>query len=120
MMSIVAENLRERVFRANLELVEAGLVLDTFGNVSGIDREAGVVIIKPSGVPYSELAPETMVPVSLETGEVLQGDLRPSSDTPTHLELYRHFKDINGITHTHSRHATKWAQACREIPSTTG
>lgn len=102
--------LRERVLAANLELVESGLVMGTFGNVSGVDREAGLFVIKPSGVPYRELAPEHMVPVSLETGEVLEGDLRPSSDTPTHLELYRAFP-CGGIAHTHSEHATALAQA---------
>jgi L-ribulose-5-phosphate 4-epimerase len=109
-MSGVSEELRERVHRANLALVEAGLVLDTFGNVSGVDREAGLMLIKPSGVPYDDLTPGAMVPVSLETGEVLEGELRPSSDTPTHLELYRALP-CGGIAHTHSRAATTLAQA---------
>lgn len=109
-MSPALEGLREKVYRANMELVESGLVLDTFGNVSGVDREAGLLLIKPSGVPYPDLSPENMVPVSLETGEVLGGDLRPSSDTPTHLELYRAFP-CGGIAHTHSQAATTLAQA---------
>ena len=113
-MSRVSQELRGKVYRANLKLVEAGLVLDTFGNVSGVDREAGLLLIKPSGVPYPELSPETMVPVSLETGEVLEGDLRPSSDTPTHLELYRAFP-CGGVAHTHSRAATTLAQARLEV-----
>ncbi len=104
------EELREQVFRANLALVEAGLVKDTFGNVSGVDRERGLFVIKPSGVPYAELSPSGMVAVSLETGETLEGDLRPSSDTPTHLELYRAFP-CGGIAHTHSQAATTLAQA---------
>ncbi|MGW8267869.1 MAG: L-ribulose-5-phosphate 4-epimerase AraD [Longimicrobiales bacterium] len=104
------ENLREEVFRANLALVEAGLVTDTFGNVSGVDREEGLFFIKPSGVSYDDLSPAAMVPVSLETGEALDGGLRPSSDTPTHLELYRAFP-CGGIAHTHSEGATTLAQA---------
>ena len=104
------EELREAVFRANLALVEAGLVMDTFGNVSGADREAGLFFIKPSGVPYPDLSPGKMVPVSLENGEVMEGDLRPSSDTPTHLELYRAFP-CGGVAHTHSEAATTLAQA---------
>ena len=106
-----AAALREGVWRANLELASSGLVTGTFGNVSGADREAGLLFIKPSGVPYDQLTPELMVPVSLETGEVLEGTLRPSSDTPTHLELYRAFP-CGGIAHTHSEHATALAQAC--------
>jgi L-ribulose-5-phosphate 4-epimerase len=109
-MSAGPRDLRERVYRANLDLVESGLVLDTFGNVSGVDREAGLFFIKPSGLPYPELTPETMVPVSLETAEPLEGNLRPSSDTPTHLELYRAFP-CGGIAHTHSQAATTLAQA---------
>ena len=108
-MSDPTKHLREAVFQANLELADSGLVLDTFGNVSGVDREAGLFFIKPSGVPYTDLTPESMVPVSLETGEVLGGDLRPSSDTPTHLELYRAFP-CGGIAHTHSQAATTLAQ----------
>jgi L-ribulose-5-phosphate 4-epimerase len=107
---MLAEELREEVWRANLALGESGLVTGTFGNVSGVDREAGLFAIKPSGVPYDELSPAHMVPVSLETGEVLQGTLRPSSDTPTHLELYRAFP-CGGVAHTHSEYATALAQA---------
>jgi len=103
-------DLREAVYRANLELVESGLVFGTFGNVSGVDRNAGVFFIKPSGVPYGELSPDHMVPVSLETGEALGAGLRPSSDAPTHLELYRAFP-CGGIAHTHSEFATTLAQA---------
>jgi len=102
--------LRERVWRANLELAGSGLVSGTFGNVSAVDRGAGLFVIKPSGVPYGELGPEHMVAVSLETGEVLEGSFRPSSDTPTHLELYRAFP-CGGVAHTHSELATALAQA---------
>jgi L-ribulose-5-phosphate 4-epimerase len=109
------DDIKERVCRANLELVEHKLVVFTWGNVSEIDRRAGIVAIKPSGVSYDDMRPDHMVILDLD-GHVIDGDLRPSSDTPTHLELYRHFKDIGGITHTHSRHATMWAQACRELP----
>lgn len=110
------EELKRRVCEANLELVREGLVVHTFGNVSGIDRARGLVVIKPSGVSYSELTPERMVVVSLETGKVLDSGLRPSSDTPTHLELYRAFAGVGGVVHTHSLHATAWAQAGCEIP----
>ncbi len=109
------ERLRESVCRANLELVRQGLVVLTWGNVSGMDRDAGVVAIKPSGVDYDELTPEEIVLLDLR-GNVLEGDLKPSSDTPTHLELYRSFEKIGGIVHTHSTYATMWAQAQREIP----
>ncbi|HVM42358.1 MAG TPA: L-ribulose-5-phosphate 4-epimerase AraD [Gemmatimonadales bacterium] len=102
--------LREAVCRANLALVEGGIAFGTFGNVSGADREAGVLVIKPSGVPYDQLTPARMVAVSLETGAVMGGDLRPSSDTPTHLELYRAF-GCAGIAHAHSEAATALAQA---------
>lgn len=108
--------LRERVFDANLELVRAGLVILTFGNVSGVDRDEGVFAIKPSGVPYDELRPEAIVVVDLESGDVVAGEHRPSSDTPTHAVLYRHFKSVGGIVHTHSRFATAWAQAARDLP----
>ena len=108
------ETLREQVWRANLDLVSSGLVTGTFGNVSGVDRESGVFVIKPSGVPYDDLSPEAMVPVSLETGEVLEGDLRPSSDTPTHRALYRAFP-CGGVAHTHSEYATSLAQARRPV-----
>jgi L-ribulose-5-phosphate 4-epimerase len=104
------ESLREVVFRANRALAGSGLVFGTFGNVSGVDREAGVVMIKPSGVPYDALTPAHMVPVSLRTGEVLEGEWRPSSDTPTHLAIYRAFP-CGGIVHTHSEAATVLAQA---------
>lgn len=110
------ESLKRDVCEANLELVREGLVTETWGNASGIDRNRGLVVIKPSGVPYSGMKPAHMVVVSLETGAVLEGRLRPSSDTPTHLVLYRGFPKIGGIVHTHSVHATAWAQARRAIP----
>jgi len=109
-MGRVAGELRETVYRANRELAGSGLVHGTFGNVSGVDRAAGLFVIKPSGVPYEEQTPDHMVPVSLETGEVVEGRLRPSSDTPTHLELYRAFP-CGGIVHTHSEAASAFAQA---------
>lgn len=108
--------LREHVYEANREIVRAGLVVLTFGNASAADRAAGVMAIKPSGVPYDMLRPDAMVVVDLETGEVRDGEHRPSSDTPTHLVLYRSFEGVGGIVHTHSPFATAWAQACREIP----
>ena len=104
--------LRLRVHRANMSLASTGLVTGTFGNVSGADFDHGVMLIKPSGVPYDTLKPADLVPVSLETGAVLEGTLRPSSDTPTHLELYRAFK-CGGVVHTHSPLATAFAQARR-------
>ena len=107
---MIAAELRDLVFRANQRLAGTGLVHGTFGNVSGVDYDAGVCVIKPSGVPYTELSPAHMVPVSLETGAVLDSTLRPSSDTPTHLELYRAFR-CGGIVHTHSEAATTLAQA---------
>ena len=110
------DELKRRVYDANLKLVEEGLVVRTFGNASGIDRTAGRVVIKPSGVPYADLEPKHMVVVSLENGSVIGGNLRPSSDTPTHLILYRAFRDIGGVVHTHSSFATGWAQAGRSIP----
>ncbi len=110
------EALKREVCEANLQLVREGLVIQTFGNVSGVDRASGCVVIKPSGVGYEGMKPEQMVVLSLETGEVVEGQLNPSSDTPTHLVLYRAFKDVGGIVHTHSAHATAWAQARREIP----
>jgi L-ribulose-5-phosphate 4-epimerase len=109
-------DLRERVLEANREIVRAGLVILTFGNVSGIDRAAGVMAIKPSGVPYDALGPESIVLVDVESGATLEGEYRPSSDTPTHLALYRRFATVGGIVHTHSPHATAWAQARRAIP----
>jgi L-ribulose-5-phosphate 4-epimerase len=108
--------LRERVFEANREIVRAGLVVLTFGNASAVDRDAGVLAIKPSGVPYEELGPESMVVVDLESGAVADGAHRPSSDTPTHLVLYRRFESVGGIVHTHSTAAAAWAQAGRPIP----
>jgi len=107
--------LREAVCRANLDLVRHGLVTCTWGNVSGIDRPDGIVAIKPSGVPYAELCPETIVLVDLESGTAVEGDLRPSSDTPTHLVLYRAFAQVGGVAHTHSRHATMFAQAAMPV-----
>ncbi len=111
------EQLRKRVCRANLELADRGLVRFTFGNVSGVDRESGAVVIKPSGVAYGQLSPESMVVVSLDDGRVLEGELRPSSDTPAHLVLYRAFAAVGGVTHTHSPWATAWAQAGRDVPA---
>src|SRR5262249_19359304 len=108
--------LREQVYEANREIVLAGLVVLTFGNASAADRAAGVMAIKPSGVPYEVLGPGGIVVVDLETGTVVEGEYRPSSDTPTHLVLYRSFERVGGIVHTHSPFATAWAQACREIP----
>lgn len=107
--------IREEVFRANMALVEAGLVILTWGNASSIDRKMGKVFIKPSGVSYEEMSPDSIVVIDLETGKA-EGNLRPSSDTATHLYLYKAFPEIGGIVHTHSRWATTWAQACREIP----
>lgn len=111
------EKLKTEVCRANLELVAEGLVIQTWGNVSSIDRERGVVVIKPSGVPYAGMKPKHMVVVSLATGKVVEGQLKPSSDTDTHLILYRAFNGIGGIVHTHSLYATAWAQACRPLPA---
>jgi L-ribulose-5-phosphate 4-epimerase len=105
------QELRQLTWTANRKLADSGLVLGTFGNVSAVDRAAGVFAIKPSGVPYESLTPEQIVPVSLATGEVLDSTLRPSSDTPTHLELYRAFPSCGGIVHTHSQLATALAQA---------
>ncbi|MDD6351874.1 MAG: L-ribulose-5-phosphate 4-epimerase [Lachnospiraceae bacterium] len=109
------EELKEKVWKANLELPKHGLVTFTWGNVSEIDRESGLFVIKPSGVPYEELKPEDMVVVDLD-GNKVEGDLNPSSDTPTHVVLYNRFKEIGGIVHTHSSFATSWAQAGRDIP----
>ena len=103
------------MLEANLELVRRGLVLYTFGNASGIDREKALVVIKPSGVPYSKMKPEHLV-VSDLNGKIIEGKLRPSSDLPTHLVLYKAFPEIGGVVHTHSEYATAWAQARREIP----
>lgn len=109
------EQLKEQVFRANLLLPKHGLVTFTWGNVSGIDRGQGFVVIKPSGVPYEQLSAGDMVVLEAGTGQVVEGGLQPSSDTPTHLELYRAFSNIGGIVHTHSRWATSFAQAGRGI-----
>lgn len=107
--------LREQVLEANLELVRRGLVLFTFGNASGISREDGLVVIKPSGVPYEQMKPEHLVVTDL-TGNIVEGKLRPSSDLPTHLVLYECFSEIGGVAHTHSEYATSWAQARKPIP----
>jgi L-ribulose-5-phosphate 4-epimerase len=109
------EQLKEQVFRANLLLPKHGLVTFTWGNVSGMDREQGLMVIKPSGVSYDAMQAEDMVVVDLETGRVVEGKLNPSSDTPTHLELYKAFSTIGGVVHTHSRWATSFAQAGRGI-----
>ncbi len=111
------EKLKQKVFQANLDLVKQGLVIFTWGNVSGIDREKGLVVIKPSGVSYDDMKASDMVVVDLHTGEVVEGDLNPSSDTPTHLVLYRSFPNIQGVVHTHSTYATAWAQAGKDIPN---
>ncbi|MGC9972236.1 MAG: L-ribulose-5-phosphate 4-epimerase [Bryobacteraceae bacterium] len=108
-------SLREQVLEANLELARRGLALFTFGNASGISREDGLVAIKPSGVPYETMKPEHLVVTDLE-GRIVEGELRPSSDLPTHLVLYRAFAAVGGVVHTHSRYATAWAQAGCEIP----
>ena len=110
------EELKKEVFEANLDLVKNNLVVLTWGNVSGIDREKGLVVIKPSGVSYNNMKSEDMVVVDLE-GNVVEGKLRPSSDTSTHIELYKKYPSIGGIVHTHSTYATSWAQAKRDIPS---
>ena len=109
------EQLKKEVYEANMELPKRGLVTYTWGNVSGIDREAGLFVIKPSGVDYEKLSPEDMVVLDLE-GNVVEGKYRPSSDTATHLELYKKYPEIGGVVHTHSPWATSWAQASREIP----
>ncbi len=109
------EQLKQQVYEANMMLPRYGLVTFTWGNVSGIDRSAGLFVIKPSGVAYEDLTPESMVVVDLE-GNVVEGSFRPSSDTATHAELYKAFSDIGGIVHTHSSWATSWAQAGRAIP----
>lgn len=111
------DELKEKVFRANLDLVRHGLVIFTWGNVSGIDRERGLVVIKPSGVDYDAMKASDMVVVDLATGEVVEGDLRPSSDTPTHLAIYRAWPEAGGVVHTHSTYATAWAQAGLDIPN---
>ncbi|MFZ5967312.1 MAG: L-ribulose-5-phosphate 4-epimerase [Bacillota bacterium] len=110
------KDLKGKVLEANLELPKKGLVTYTWGNVSGIDRENNLVVIKPSGVPYEELKLEHLVVVDLE-GNVVEGNLKPSSDTPTHLIIYKNFQDVHGVVHTHSRWATIWAQAGKPIPA---
>jgi L-ribulose-5-phosphate 4-epimerase len=112
---MLLQRLRQEVLEANLELVRRRLVLYTFGNASGISREEGLIVIKPSGVPYDEMQPEHLVVTDLE-GNVLEGDLRPSSDLPTHVVLYKAFPKIGAVTHTHSEYATSWAQARKPIP----
>lgn len=109
------EQLKKEVYEANMELPKRGLVTYTWGNVSGIDRESGLFVIKPSGVDYEKLSPEDMVVLDLD-GNVVEGKYRPSSDTATHLELYKKYPEIGGVVHTHSPWATSWAQAAREIP----
>ena len=111
------EELKEKVFKANLELVKQGLVIFTWGNVSGIDRETGYMVIKPSGVSYDDMKASDMVVVDINTGAVVEGELNPSSDTPTHIELYKAFKNIQGVVHTHSTYATAFAQAGMSIPN---
>src|SRR3954463_2514442 len=108
-------SLREEVFEANRDLVRKGLVLFTFGNASGYDRASGLVVIKPSGVPYDTMTPEDLVITDLE-GKIVEGNLRPSSDLATHLALYQAFEGVGGVVHTHSRYATAWAQAGKPIP----
>jgi len=114
-MSLI--QLRREVLAANLAIDRAGLVVLSFGNASGVDRDAGVMVIKPSGVPYDELGEDDLVVVRLADGAIVEGERRPSSDTPTHLVLYRSFKGIGGIVHTHSINAVGWAQARRAIPA---
>ena len=109
------DELKQQVYEANMELPAKGLVTYTWGNVSGIDRERGLFVIKPSGVDYEKLTPDMLVVMDLN-GEKVEGDLNPSSDTPTHIELYKAFPEVGGIVHTHSPWATSWAQAGRSIP----
>ncbi len=111
------EKLKEEVYRANMALPKHGLVTFTWGNASGIDRESGIVVIKPSGVDYDELRPNDLVCLDLKSGKSVEGSLKPSSDAPTHLALYRAFPDLGGVVHTHSRWATIFAQAGRPIPA---
>jgi L-ribulose-5-phosphate 4-epimerase len=112
---MLLKSLREEVLDANLELVRRGLVLYTFGNASGMSRQDGLIVIKPSGVPYDKMTPEDLVITDL-AGKIIEGNLQPSSDLPTHVELYKRFPDIGGVAHTHSEFATAWAQACTPIP----
>lgn len=111
------EKLKQQVCQANLELVREGLVIQTWGNASALDRPRGLVVIKPSGVPYDQMQARHMVVVELESGRVVEGKLKPSSDTATHLVLYRAFSGIGGVVHTHSLCATAWAQTCRPVPA---
>ncbi|MBQ2027273.1 MAG: L-ribulose-5-phosphate 4-epimerase [Alistipes sp.] len=110
------EKLKQEVLEANLDLVKNNLVILTWGNVSALDRESGLVVIKPSGVSYDDMKAEDMVVVDLD-GNIVEGDLRPSSDTPTHLAIYRHFPEVGGVVHTHSTYATAWSQAGLSIPN---
>lgn len=110
------EDLKKSVFKANIDLVKHGLVIFTWGNVSGIDRDKGLVVIKPSGVSYDDMKPEDMTVVDLE-GHIVEGKLNPSSDTPTHIALYKAFKNIGGVVHTHSEWATSWAQSGKSVPA---
>lgn len=110
------EELKQKVYEANMALVRHGLVIFTWGNVSGIDRAKGLVVIKPSGVDYDVMKPEDMVVVDLLTGQTVEGNLRPSSDTPTHLAIYRAFPEVGGVVHTHSTYATAWAQTGMDLP----
>jgi L-ribulose-5-phosphate 4-epimerase len=110
------EQLKEEVFQANLDLVKYGLVIFTWGNVSGIDRDKGLFVIKPSGVDYSVMKASDMVVVDMDDGNVVEGKLKPSSDMPTHLVLYKEFPDIGGVVHTHSTYSTAWAQSGKAIP----
>ena len=112
---MLLESLRKQVLEANLDLVRRGLVLSTFGNASGVDRDEGLIVIKPSGVPYEGMMSEHLVVADLH-GKVIEGNLRPSSDLPTHAALYRAFSSIGGVAHTHSEYATAWAQARKPIP----
>lgn len=116
MAEAASSDIREAVWRANQALMGAGLVTLSFGNASGLDRSRGVMLIKPSGVACDALRAEQLVAVAIDDGQVVEGELRPSSDTPTHLALYRAYPEIGGIVHTHSRAAASWAQACRPIP----
>lgn len=113
---MMLKELRNIVYEANMELPKRGLVTYTWGNTSGVDRERGLMVIKPSGVKYEDLSPENMVVISLEDGSRIEGDYNPSSDTKTHLEVYRSFPNIGGIVHTHSPYAVGWAQAGEDIP----
>lgn len=110
------DRLKEEVFRVNRAIVDAGLVVLTWGNASGADTERGVMAIKPSGVDYATMSPDDIVVMSIETGEVLEGKLNPSSDTPTHLVIYRNFPGVGGVVHTHSTYATSWSQSGVDLP----